>query len=182
MILVFKNLTVFYKIGMREKNLAEKWAAILKCGSIPRLALNQQGICHSSQNVKGNCMRMPTSLGRIPKERFEELLKKLGNEIKEMYDVYTDMHNNLLIHIPISASSSFDEILQERKRLSKDDFILLGIELVGQNILDSCPEFRNKKGCFWTTDWLSPDFFPIKKPKLFKEIKRRMEKGSGWLK
>lgn len=113
--------------------------------------------------------------------RFEELKRGVGREIREIWDVYTDGNKKILIHIPISASR-FDNILERRKYLSDEKFILLGIEVARSSILNYCSEHSRKTGCFWLTSWLSPDFSPTKKPKLFEEIKRKMEKGSGWLK
>jgi hypothetical protein len=113
--------------------------------------------------------------------RFEQLKNQIGNAIRGMWDVYTDSQQNLLIYVPISTFS-FIELTEERDKLSKGGFTLIGIEVARNDISGYHPEAPKKRGCYWVTEWLSQDFVPSKKPKSFQELKRRIEKGSGWLK
>lgn len=124
------------------------------------------------------------SLGSVSidemRSNFEALRSILIKDALNVWEVYADESQGTLIYRPI-AFMELEEIVAGRRQLgNQSNLTLLGVEVALTYMHEHDPENKRRKGCFRATEWLTPEFEPTTIPKSLKDVKKQLDKESGW--
>jgi hypothetical protein len=112
----------------------------------------------------------------------ETLNSRLDKDIRGVWEVYASKDRRSLVYRPI-ALMKCEEILAGRIALTNQgNLTLIAVEVARERIQDYDPENTRRRGAFRVTEWLTPVLKPMVAPEDLRNIKKRLDKKSGWSK